>query len=135
MCESKQTIASLLVAFADAMNSMNDREFDLLIAGKARLRLVENQRESKKKPTEDGCLDQAVADIAQKLNDAESREAAERLIASIDQPRRKHFLLLLSLSCGVNVGSKDSIARIEQKLIENVVGSKLRSQAIKKVAF
>ena len=135
MGESKQTIAILLAAFADAMNSMDDREFALLMAGKARLRLVENQRVSKKKPAEDGCLDQVVADIAQKLNDAESREVAERLIASINQPRKKHFLLLLCLSCGVNVASKDSIARIEQKLIENVVGSKLRSQAIKKVAF
>ena len=135
MRKSKQTIAKLLVAFADALDSMDDREFDLLIQGKAKLRLVEEQPEPKKQSVEDTCLDQTVAEIAQKLKDADSRESAGILIASINHPRRKNFLILLARACGVSVGSKDSIARIEQKLIENVVGSKLRSQAIKKVAF
>ena len=134
MRESKQTIAKLLVAFAEAMDSMDDREFDLLIQGKANLRLVE-KRKAGKRPIADSCLDQTIAQIAQKLNEVESRESAETLIASINQPRRKSFLILLSRACGVNVGSKDSIARIEQKLIEDIVGSKLRSQAIKKVTF
>ena len=45
------------------------------------------------------------------------------------------FLLQLAKSCGVRVESKDSIALIEQKLVENVVGARLDSEAIKKVAF
>ena len=48
MSESKQTIAKLLVAFADALISMDDRQFDLLIQGKAKLRLVEEQKNGKK---------------------------------------------------------------------------------------
>ena len=66
MRKSKQTIARLLVAFADALDSMDDREFDLLIQGKAKLRLVEEQPEPKKQSVEDTCLDQTVAEIAQK---------------------------------------------------------------------
>ncbi len=135
MSESKQTIAKLLVAFADAMNSMDDREFDLLIQGKAKLRLVEEKPIQEKNREADACLDNVVAELAQKLNEAESRESAESLLASINHPRRRNFLLLLAQACGVTVGSKDRIARIEQKLVEDVVGSKLRSQAIKKVAF
>ncbi len=135
MNESRQTIAKLLVAFADAMNSMDDREFDLLIQGKAKFRLVEEKPKQEKKHESDACLDRAVAELAKKLNDAESRESAESLLASINYPRRRKFLLLLARSCGVTVGSKDRMARIEQKLVEDVVGSKLRSQAIKKVAF
>ena len=135
MSESKQTIAKLLLAFADAMNSMDEREFDLLIQGKAKLRLVQEKPKQEKNRESDACLDHVVAELAQKLNDVESRESAESLLASINHPRRRNFLILLAQACGVTVGSKDRIARIEQKLIEDVVGSKLRSQAIKKVAF
>ena len=134
MSESKQTIAKLLVAFADALNSMDDREFALLIQGKARLRLFE-ERKTAKKPLADSCLDEAISELVQNLNSARSREDAESLIASIDQPRRRDFLVLLAKACGVSVGSKDSITRIEQMLIENVVGARLRSEAIKNVAF
>ena len=135
MSELKLTIAKLLVAFADAMDSMDDREFDLLIQGKAKLRLVEEKPEQEKNREADACLDHEVAELAQKLNEVETRESAESLLASINHPRRRLFLLLLARACGVTVGSKDRIARIEQKLVEDVVGSKLRSQAIRKVAF
>ncbi len=135
MRTSTQTIAKLLAAFADAMETMDEHEFELLMRGEAKLRLVENEKGTGKKPAEDLRFDQSVSEVAQQLNDAESRESAEALIASINQPQRKKFLIALSRSCGVSVGSRDNIGRIEQKLIENVVGSKLRSQAIKKVAF
>ena len=114
---------------------MNDREFDMLINGKAKLRIVEEQKPEKAQPLENSHLDHAVSEMAQKLSLAESREAAWDLVASINQPRRKDFLILLAKACGVNVGTRDSIPRIERSLIENVVGAKLRSQAFKNVAF
>ena len=135
MRTSPQTVAKLLAAFADAMENMDEHEFELLMRGEAKLRLVENEKGSGKKPAKAACFDQSVVEVAQQLNDAESREAAETLIAGINQPQRKKFLISLSRACGVSVGSRDNIGRIEQKLIENVVGSKLRSQAIEKVAF
>lgn len=131
---SKQTIAKLLIAFADALNSMDDREFDLLIQGKAKLRLEEKPR-PKRLPTEDMDYKSVLADVAQKLNDAESREAARTLLASIDIPRKKDFLLHLARTFRVPVATKDSIEMIERQLIENVVAAKLTSQAIQKVAF
>jgi hypothetical protein len=134
MRESRQTIAKLLAAFADTLNSMDDSEFDLFIEGKAKLRLVE-KAQNRIKFSDDTRLAETITELSQKLNDAESRADAESLIASIKHPRRKDFLLGLAKACGVSVGSKDSIAGIERKLIENVVGAKLRSQAIKNVAF
>ena len=135
MSTSAQTIAKILSAFADAMDSMDERQFELLMRGEAKLRIVEEQSGAKKTRSEPMCSDQAVAEVAQKLNEAQSREDAERLIASVTHPRRKSFLISLSKACGVNVTSRDSIARIEQKLIENVVGSRLGSEAIKKLAL
>ena len=135
MHESMQTTSKLLSIVFDAVGSMDDREIDLLVQGKATLRVVEKNKIKKAMPIDDSYLDEVIFDTARKLSSAESREAAADLLASINQPRKKDFLISLAESCGVRVESKDSIARIEQKLVENVVGVRLDSEAIKKVAF
>ena len=135
MGESVKTTSKLLSIVFDILGSMDDQEIDLLIQGKATLRVVENNRSKKATPIDDSCLDEAISSMAQKLSAADSRASAENLLASINQPRRKDFLLRLAKTCGVRVESKDSIAIIERKLVENVVGARLDSEAIKKVAF
>lgn len=132
MSESRQTVAGLLAAFARALDSMSDREYDLLIQGKATLGIVE-ERKQRGKRQDDSLLDEGISDLAQKLHDAESREVAKNLLASIDHPKRREFLIHLAEACKVRVTSKDNIARIEEKLVENVVGSRLRSEAIRNV--
>ena len=135
MCESKQAIARLFVAFADALDSMDDREFDLLIQGEAKLRLDKKRKAPSKKAMSGPSLEESASNFAQKLIATESREEAEVFLASISQPRKKQLLLLLAKACNVNVASRDSIAMIERQLVENVVGAKLDSEAIQKVAF
>lgn len=138
MNETKQTISKLLVAVADALNSMDDREFDLLIHGEGSLRFVsalKNGARNRKKPDHDPELKTAVSHVAHSLSLVDSREDAHSLIASINQPKRKDFLVLLAKACGVRIESKDTISRIEHKLIESVVGTRLRSKAFKEVAF
>ena len=132
--QSKDNIAKLLQALADALNSMDAREFDQLMQGKAKLRIAKDRNFSKKS-VPDSTMDKAVSDFVQKLKAADSRESAASLLASINQPRKRAFLNLIAQACGVRSGSKDSIARIEQMLVENVVGSRLDSEAIQKVAF
>jgi hypothetical protein len=134
MCESKQLNAKHLAAFADALDSMDEHDLDLLIQGKATLRLVKI-RKLGKKPIDDSPMDEAVSEMAQNLKNAESREAAESLLASIEHPRRKEFLLLLAKACGVKLRAKDSVVMIKRSLIEDVVGTRLSSKAIQKVAF
>ena len=135
MRESIQTTSKLLSIVFDTVGSLDDREIDLLVQGKATLRVVEKNKSQKALPIDDFCLDEVISDTARKLSSAESREAAADLLASINQPRKRDFLINLAKSCGVRVESKDSIARIEQKLVENVVGARLDSAAIQKVAF
>ena len=130
----RQTISGLLAAFSDALSTMDDREFELLIQGKAKLRLKEEPR-SKRLRVEDIDYRAILADVAQKLNGAESREAAGAMLASVDMPRKKEFLLRLAREFHVPVATKDSIDSIERQLIENVVAAKLASQAIQKVVL
>ena len=138
MNESKQAIANLFAAFAEALNAMDDREFDLLVRGEAKLRLVE------KRPGKNGKngrrltappLRDALPELAQKFQAAASREEAAALLAAIAKPRRKETLLLLAQEFSVNATARDSIERIERQLIENVVGARLAAEAIQTVAF
>ncbi len=135
MRESLQTTSKLFSVIFDTLSSLNDHEIGLLIQGKATLCVVEKNKAKKASPIDDSCLDEVISDTARKLNAAESREAAVDLLASINQPRKRDYLLRLARTCGVRVESKDSIAIIERKLVENVVGPRLDSDAIKKVAF
>ena len=134
MQNAKQTISKLLVAVADALNSMDDREFDLLIHGEGKLRFVSRSKNGKQRVV-DAELESVVNEVARKLSEADSREVAESLLSSINQPRRKQFLTLLAKASDVRVESRDSIATIERKLIETTVGSKLRRKAFEEVAF
>ena len=146
MDSAKCTTSRLLVAFADALDSMDDNEFDSLVRGKGKLRFVGDGTNAQKPVTVKPLVDPAVelrlqdevSEIAGKLLDADSREMAENLLASINVPKgkgRRDFLIRLAKACAVHVESKDAIARIEQKLVENTVGAKLRSKAIREVAF
>ena len=73
--------------------------------------------------------------VTEQLAKAETREAARELFASIDRPRKRDFLVRVAQACGVRTSTKDSIARIEQKLIQATVGLKLRSKAFKEVSL
>ena len=137
MHSTKQTASALLTALADAVDSMDDRQIDLLVRGEGSLRFVSTSRNGKngRKLAVDREIESSANEIARKLSAADSRQAAEDLIASIDQPRRRDFLVLVSKASGVRVDSKDTIAKIEQKLIEGTIGYKLRSKAFKEVVF
>ena len=134
MDDTKQTISRVLKSFAAALDSMDERQFNLLIHGEGNLRFAEVSRNGRR-PAVAEQLENEVNEVAVKLKEAESREIAERLLASIDHPKRRDFLVLVAEATGVVLGSKDTIKRIEKKLIETVVGSKLRSKAFKEVAF
>ena len=61
MRESMQTIKLVSIVF-DALSAMDEREIDLLIQGKATLRVVEKSKNKKAIPLDDTCLDEAISD-------------------------------------------------------------------------
>lgn len=138
MGDSRQAIANLFAAFADALNAMDDREFDRLIQGKAKLRLVEKGRGKAGKNgklLDATPLTESIPELAQKFQASESRKEAAELLAGVNGRRRKEVLLLLAKELGVNATARDNIGLIERRLIENVVGARLDAEAIQKVAF
>ena len=148
---NRQTIGKLFRVIGDSLLAMDDHEFDLMLQGKGFLRFTPVSEKAKKgvvasrvRQDDANVIAQKSRDakslggadvIAQKLRDAESREEAIVVIASINRRPRKAFLSHVAQAAGVLVESKDSIAKIEHKLIEATVGAKLRSRAFKEVPF
>ena len=154
MNDTKRAIGELLTkskletVFYETLNSLDESEVAALIQGNGRLRFVSDETNGKKRParvkrtlskpseTENEAQMQAdIDETSRKLLDAESRGAAEELIASITYPRRKEFLTRLAKVCKIHVDSRDTIATIEMKLIEDIVGEKLSAKAFREVAF
>ena len=131
---NRPTIGKLLKAFGDSLHAMDDRELDLLLQGKGMLSFTPAPRTGDR-PETDARVLEAAREAARRLTKVDSREAAREVLASINHPRRREFLLLIAQASSIRVGSRDSVARIEQKLIQAIVGSKLRTRAFKEVAF
>ena len=131
---NRQTIGKLFKAIGDSMLSMDDHEFDLMIQGKGALKFAPVSEPAKKRVVESQVHSDAV-EIANKLRDAETREDANIVISSIRHRPKKEFLTHVARAADVYVESRDSIAKIEHKLIEATVGTKLRSRAFKEVPF
>lgn len=131
---NRQTIGKLFKVIGDSLLSMDDHEFDLMIQGKGILRFAPVSEPAKKRSVESQVRHDAVG-VAKKLHDAETREDANIVIASIKHRPKKEFLSQVARAAGVHVESRDSIAKIELKLIEATVGAKLRSRAFQEVPF
>ena len=131
---NRWTVNRLIDIMADSLRTMTDQELELLLHGKGKLGFISATRMDKD-PEPDRDLMDAAKEIADQLAQVDSREAAKELLASIEQPRMRDFLVRVAQTVGVRIGAKDSVARIEQKLIQATIGSKLRSRAFKEVSF
>ena len=139
------SIGTLFKVIGDSLNEMDDDKVELLLQGKATLQFVELPdgdakqvaQKSQKRITNrmDEADVEAAAKIAKQLNDSDSRDDANAVIASIKHRSRKQFLVLVAKSLGVRIESRDTIAKIENRLIESTIGAKLRSRAFAEVPF
>jgi hypothetical protein len=119
-------ISRLFKIFANLMDKSTPQELSDLLNGKSNLVIV-----SKRKKTSDQKND-AVIDIeiiAKKLEKMESREAGENFLSSIGLPRRE--LENLSRYLLVPILKTDNIERLFEKIIENSIGARLNSVAIR----
>ena len=129
----RQTVNRLLDIISDSLHEMNDIELELLLDGKGKLGFISARTDNGSDAERDLMIE--VKRIAEQLDQVETREAAKELLASIDRPRKRDFLVRVAQASGIRITTKDSIVRIEQKLIQATVGLRLRSKAFNEVSF
>jgi hypothetical protein len=110
--------------FTSTIEDLDRDQIDRLLAGKARLTVVgPTQAKEMEPPT---VLDQT--EILAKLNDCKDRDQAREILETI---RNRESLAALARKIKVHVVKHDRREDIESKIIEFMIGGKLRTEAIR----
>ena len=119
----KHELAKVLHGIAAAIDSLDQEEVNQLIAGKGRLTFTPTSKPRKN----DNIVSDDSGAVWQKLNDCKDRDEARQVLSSI--PRRD-ALAVFAKTQKIHVTKQDKREDIENKLIEFVIGGKLRTAAI-----
>jgi hypothetical protein len=119
----KSTLSKTLRAIAAAMETLDPHELDALVAGKGKLMFVANDR----MPVRAGEQSLDVVAITERLRACKDRDEARGLLAEITT---KDGLSSIAKTLKIHVIKQDRREDIESKIVEFVIGGKLRSEAI-----
>jgi hypothetical protein len=119
------TIKKLLRILVAAVENLDEEELRQLLSGKTRIAFVPVRR------MKDGASRLTAADQAEllaKLNEAKERSEARQILSVIVN---RDSLEALARTLKVHVVKHDRREEIESKIIEFVIGGKLRTEAIR----
>jgi hypothetical protein len=119
----KSTLAKVLRTLAATIEGMADEDMELLLAGKCKLSFTPSEKQ--KSPHAEPSADHAV--LISRLNDCKDRDEARQVLLSV---ATKDALTSLAKAQKLYVAKNDRREDIENKIIEFVIGAKLRSEAI-----
>ncbi|MDY0282702.1 MAG: hypothetical protein RBR35_19375 [Salinivirgaceae bacterium] len=119
----KISLAKSLRALASVLEGLEDRDIELVLAGKGKLVFVpmENQKDSKAKGAT------GHASIMEQLNECTDRDKARELLSEITN---KEEIATFAKSQKIHITKNDRREEIENKIIEFFIGAKLRTEAI-----
>ena len=119
----KQVLAKILRGIAAAIDNLDQEEVNQLIAGKGRLTFMPTGKPRKN----DNTVSDDSGAVWQKLNDCKDRDEARQVLSSI---ARRDALASFAKRQKIHVTKQDKREDIENKVIEFVIGGKLRTEAI-----
>lgn len=114
----------LLKIVFDFLDSLSEEQLKMLIAKKARLDFIAEKPIKKETKSIQICVDE----ICGKLEKISTREEAIGYITSLSL--LKSELKAIAKKYDIPIGSKDTNNQIVDKIIENIVGSRLRFDAL-----
>jgi hypothetical protein len=126
----RQDIKKFLQALVKMLDRMTEEEYDAFLRNELKLSFV---HEPKKDIQAKGILEEDLQALSYQINELKNREQAQDLLRNDSRVRLKDDLIRLAKFMCVHVAKKDKREIIEEKIIEFVVGAKLRSEAIKSV--
>lgn len=119
-----KTQIQLLKIVFDFLNSLSEEQLKMLINKKARLEFVSEESIKKETKSVQICVDE----ICQNLERFSTREEAVEYITNLSL--LKADLKAIAKKYDIPIGSKDKNNQIMDKIIENIVGSRLRFDAL-----
>lgn len=130
MTRLKDEFPALLRVLAGAIESLSPSEYDNLVRGKGSLVYWA------KSPTPElnkHDISPELGALSERLLHLESREEARDLLKSSPHLKTKRDFEFLARLLDVYTAKSDTTERLVERLVESSVGTKLRSQAIKRI--
>ena len=129
MTISRKEVASLFAALACTVQGMSDQQFVMWLAGEGSLRFDSVTR-SKSKNRKETLPPADLEELRANLQTAVTREDAWDIMARAPRVGRRVYLAQFAKMFRVHITKQDTVPKIEEKLIEAIVGPKIRSKAI-----
>lgn len=134
---TKNELASILRALAVTLDNLNDQQFKDWIRGKGKLvyraeespAVTPDNAQSPKLSPAPAITDPRLDNLIARLNQYSSREDAASFL--VNSKLTKAVLQDLCKSLKVHVLKSDTKDRLIQKIVESLVGARLRSEAIR----
>jgi DNA-binding TFAR19-related protein (PDSD5 family) len=120
----KVPLPKTLRAIASALEALDEKELDALVAGRGKLVFVASERPAERHEASAA----EAAEVLGRLSSCTDREQARAVLSEISS---KEALTSLARSQKIHVTKQDRREDIESKIIEFVIGGKLRSDAIR----
>jgi uroporphyrinogen-III synthase len=117
-------VISLFKIFFGALDQLSESQLNELAAGKLTVKFEELKEPAKHAPK----TETVPAEVCEKVNTFTSREEAREYLENLNY--KKSQLTEIAQYYKIFVVSKDTKARLIAKIIEGVVGSKLRFEAL-----
>ncbi|PTQ77151.1 hypothetical protein C8R26_11071 [Nitrosomonas oligotropha] len=124
----KNALAKVLRTLATTIESMADEDVALLLAGKGKLTFIPSEKP--KNVHVEPSIDHAV--LMTRLNDCRDRDEARQVLLSV---ATKDALMSLAKGQKLYIAKNDRREDIENKIIEFVIGAKLRTEAIQTLSL
>jgi hypothetical protein len=119
----KTALVKILRTLASAIDNLDEEQLDLLIAGKARIAILPTDKPKGSAST--STLDQT--ELISRLSACSDREQARAILM---EATNKDVLTAFAKTQKIYVAKHDRRDDIENKIIEFIVGAKLRTEAI-----
>lgn len=126
---NKEVVATLFRKVADAIKRLEPDDWEAVLAGNFTVELLANGGFSHRPPAGKGTQStKELAGIRQALNEAHSRQSALALLA--ERCPSKDSLLQLSRYLDLPAQKRESIEKLQERIVEGTIGFRLRSRAV-----
>lgn len=122
-------LADLLRRFADAIETLDESGIRSLLNNPAAIRQAVSKPKRASKTAARKIDTQVLNDALSQLQAAATRLEGATLLETLKLNRSE--LVALAKAGNVHVMSEDTVKRLEEKLVESLIGSRLNSQAIR----
>lgn len=135
---SKREVSNLLKAVVQALKELDESQYQQLLEGKGRIQFIDleprvttGKSKKGKAPPKTKLTVEELHVLANQLQTCQTREEARELLYKGDLALLKENLTQLARLLGIHVDKNDRNKTIEDKIVESVVGVRLRSEAIR----